>query len=338
MKTSRRFILTVSLIAIVFSSCKKESNPVMPNETITSKILITIDHLLCVIESDGTNLKVLATGTVGSSVNWQAHLSRDGSKVVYAHVDTTFQQIFLIDLVTMETTNLTGDNIFHESPVLSPDSRDVLYLTAHGWLESLYSKNFQTGETTQLTPGLNCRTPSFSADGSRIAFWLNNGGDSVGVAVIDARGNGLTLLGVGNDPQFFPDGRKMLFNNFIPPYAEGMYTMNADGSNRLFLSNIPFQTRGSISPDGSRIVFSNFVNNNFDIFVMKSDGTQLSNLTNTVGAEYEPSFSPDGRRIVYTTSDTTSIDRLVTMNIDGSDKRVLVEHHGWLRNPSYWHY
>ncbi len=327
------FALILSVIAFFIFSCGKKSNPISVIEPATTNILFTANNHLFIIDADGNNLKVLVSGNAGSFIDWQARLSRDGSKVVYA-----LGQIYLLDLTTWQTISLTNDSLFHEAPIFSIDEKSVIFLTSQNWIESIYSKNLETGDLIQLTPGHNCRTPSFSPDNSKIIFWLNNGGDSVGVAVINKNGSDLTLLVSGTDPQFFPNGKKLLFNNFIPPYDEGLYTSNIDGTNRVFLSNIPFQTRASISPDGSKIVFANFVNNNSDIFIMNIDGSHIINLTNSSSAEFQPSFSPDGKKIVYISSDTSSNDKLTIMDDYGENKKILVNNLGRLRDPLFWHY
>jgi TolB protein len=77
------------------------------------------------------------------------------------------------------------------------------------------------------------------------------------------------------------------------------------------------------SPDGSKIVFcagpSTFGR---DIYVVNSDGSDLTRLTSGVGNNVYPAFSPDGQKIVFT-SNRTGISQVWLMNADGSNQRQL---------------
>ena len=83
------------------------------------------------------------------------------------------------------------------------------------------------------------------------------------------------------------------------------------------------------SPDGSRIVFaSSRAQQGDDLFVMRADGSDLTQLTDVAGQdEYEPDWSPDGSKIVFGVDDlgfdeySTSI---VTIDADGGNITELV--------------
>ena len=55
------------------------------------------------------------------------------------------------------------------------------------------------------------------------------------------------------------------------------------------------------SPINNNIVFATYFpfNDNYDIFIMNSDGTNKKNITNSKGYEKYPQFSPDGSFIIY---------------------------------------
>ena len=319
-------------ISLLFCSCKKDNNPI--SDSIVAepvfKVVFVANNDLCIIDSDGSNYQAFASGRVTVR---DADLSPDCSKIVYAGVDTTYQQIFLIDLNTRKTTNLTNDNVFHEMPKFSPDGKSIIYLTAQGWLSNIVRRNLETGEFIKLTEGLNCYSPSFSPSGSQIIFWLNNGGDSVGIVTMNSDGKNKKLIaGSGYSPMFFPDGGKILYQYPTSAHDEGLFSINIDGTRKKFLTNIPWQTKPNISPDGSKIVLSNFMNN-FDIFMMDSDGNNVIHLTKDTAAEYQPSFSPNGNSICFISFDTSSTFSLEFMKKDGSDRRCIFRSHGSIYDP-----
>ncbi len=57
----------------------------------------------------------------------------------------------------------------------------------------------------------------------------------------------------------------------------------------------------SFSPVENKIIYTTYFpeNDNYDIFIMDSDGEEKQNLTNTITYEKFPQFSPDGSFIIY---------------------------------------
>ncbi len=78
------------------------------------------------------------------------------------------------------------------------------------------------------------------------------------------------------------------------------------------------------SPDGSRIAFHADINDGSQIFVMDSDGRDLTQITDAPGYNCEPYWSADGRKIIYNQSiPSEGLTRMLIMNADGSDVQSL---------------
>ena len=198
--------------------------------------------------------------------------------------------------------------------------------------------------------------PSWSPDGTRIAFMSNRDGHvrkhgvrtTFEIYVMDADGGNQQNLTNHPDrdssPSWSPDGKRIAFvsdrdgildiHGF--PTSE-IYVMDADGENPQNLTNNRDDDWSpSWSPDGTRIVFMSYREGHFigdfeditsEIYVMDVDGANQQRLTENRKNDESPSWSPDGTRIVF------SADRkgdwlnyeIYVMDDDGGNLQRLTE-------------
>ena len=81
---------------------------------------------------------------------------------------------------------------------------------------------------------------------------------------------------------------------------------------------------GGLAAQGSRIVFSNLVFDNFEIYVMDSDGGNRENLSNHPVDDQDPDWSPDGTKIAFV-SRRTGEYQIYVMDADGKDQFRLTD-------------
>ena len=183
----------------------------------------------------------------------------------------------------------------------------------------------RAGQLTRIAFTITCSAP----DLSRIAFDSYRDGAS-DIYVMSPDGSGLTNLtrnGAESSwrPVWSPDGRRIAFQ-LAPGFDIGV--INADGSGKVNLTNTVPQAAGdrsnneeshpTWSPDGTSIAYSRdhaglLDEANWDIFVIRLDGGEVTNLTRGGGSDYLPNWSPDGRMIAYESGSSLCI-----MNSDGT--------------------
>lgn len=111
--------------------------------------------------------------------------------------------------------------------------------------------------------------------------------------------------------------------------AGDVYTISADGETVtvLFADNQVELSLPAWSPDGQFVAFSGNREDNLDVYVIRADGTDLVNLTQSPEADTIQVWFPDSRRLLfrrYHGSDWES-SRLYEMNVDGTGLSPFLE-------------
>ncbi|PYQ60972.1 MAG: hypothetical protein DMF58_06380 [Acidobacteria bacterium] len=98
--------------------------------------------------------------------------SPDGKKIAYAAYIGAQPDIFLYDIESGKTTNLTNDKFFDGAPVFSPDGKWLIYSSVVNGYAKLFKLNIANpAQRYQLTSGeWNDIDAWFSPDGKRIFF------------------------------------------------------------------------------------------------------------------------------------------------------------------------
>lgn len=161
----------------------------------------------------------------------------------------------------------------------------------------------------------------------------------------------LTREGENSAEAYFSfDEQRIIFQSERTPFAcDQIFIMNADGSNPTLVSTGKGKTTCAyFFADGEHILYASThaggdscppppsyergyvwaLYPSYDIYVSKTDGSDLRALTNTPGYDAEATISPDGTRIVFTSLRDGDLD-LYAMNLDGSNVQRLTNELGY---------
>jgi uncharacterized repeat protein (TIGR02543 family) len=251
-------------------------------------------------------------------------------------------------------TNVTNTPDAREyDPELSPDGTRVAFISnlvtegnPDGDYE-IFSSALDGSDLVQVTdvsPPDQWETyasydPTWSPDGTRIAFSGDRQWSSIELFVINADGSGgeTRLTDPSDfadkwDPDWSPDGTKILFTHGFA-FGWDLHTINPDGTEETNLTPDPdeetysAERNGTWSSDGTRIAFDtdrhccgNYPNPNTEIYVMEYPSGQLSRVTDDgpyvanesdQPQDEDPTWSPDGSQLIFTSDRNGGYDLFV---------------------------
>ncbi len=235
-------LLLVSLIA--FAACSNNGNTPIP-QTKTNP---------------AASNNTIATGTPtisGTSTNPNPIHSLANTKISYENIVDGNRQIFTMNSDGSGVTQLTKGLYPNFAPAWSGDGAKIAFASIHSGVETVWVMKPDGSGQGQITKDqpprivdniaypVNNENPSWSPDGTRIAYYSTNldPRGSMGIFIMKADGSNPTRLVITNQGDFIvpqsapvwsPDGSKIAFvSSRDQRGSQAIETINPDGSAEL---------------------------------------------------------------------------------------------------------
>ncbi len=237
-----------------------------------------------------------ATLTASAPLSGGAYPGANG-RIAFVSSRDGNQEIYIMRADGREQTNLTRTAVDEDDPAWDPTGRLLAYMRARTgggggiWLQ-------QVGDQGRNDVTLTSNPMEFTGN-STVAGSLDQG------------------------PSWTPLGIEplLVFESDRAGVSE-LYWANHGGQlqriTRLTSNGASSDRSPAWSPLGDKIAFWSARDQQREIYVMSTDGTNQTNLTRNNLSDRDPSWSPDGKKIAFERSIEGSNSEIFVMNADGS--------------------
>jgi serine/threonine protein kinase len=262
----------VSSLSFAISQSRTGSIPDISWSPDGSELSYAIVGSLFTISSSGSTPTILPLPPEGLIVGYlKPAWSPDGERIVCTGLvaeGVSTSQIWALHRTENDPIPVTDGTHMDHSPVWTPDGKYIFFISDRGgtndvWYLPVGRSGNPLGQAKSLTSGVGVSAIALSKDATKLVY----------TKAVD-RSNIWSAPIVTNRLVKLADARQLTRENH---YIE----------------------RLAISPDGQWLAFDSNRRGNMDIWIMRKDGSELSQLTKHRAHDWTPRWSPDGKNILF---------------------------------------
>ena len=348
MKILYSFLLLVILLTNL--SC---DNSVAPDNIITNSTK------LIYISNESGNFEIYSKDLTSNRINRltnsieiknKPHFFPDGNKILYSTSYNDVGKIYSINFDGSNNVLLEDSCNYSPAESISADGRliayqQVLIIPNYDYPSTCIALMNVDGSNKKIISPNSGSQPKISDDGNLVCY-INYGGTEPNKIMIyniqSESTDSISIPGLGTNepilnPQFSPDGDKILFNTNIDN-GFAFYTIGLNGENLTRLSPYNFFTEDFLySPDGKYIVLAKWDGESQHIYKINEDGSNLIMLSEINSFELNPECSRDASQIVISSSiNNDQKYNIVIMDTYGKNRQILVNSQYKVFEPMLW--
>ena len=338
------FISIIILLSFIILSCDKNSTGLQNSNTISYPEIIYVARK-SVPKDWGTSVSINSMDalgkhhreiiTVSDGYVKDPSFTADGEKIIFVmHSDSlgNGENLYFINFDGTELEQVTNSDtsLTYYFPQVIPNQNLVFFVVR------INSNNFQIRsvdinsreQKVLANAGSPFHAPLVTPDGLYIIFIENNN-----IFKMTTNGSQKTQLTYLNHV-----GNIQMSNNnsliyFVSMYKQGyfdLYSIDLNGNNLRRVTNRDDLKYASIfiSPDEEKVLYMGLYGNNIGTWIMNSDGSSEKIISEYYTWDEYHKFFPASDKILFYRSgvlDHNSDNHLFSINIDGSNLRILTE-------------
>jgi Tol biopolymer transport system component len=252
----------------------------------------------------------LGLKTPSSSMGLNDKMSRIAKSRFKRHIYLAAIGLVIIAVLTnakaYEITQLTFEPSYEGQPAWSPDGSKIAFVSKRDGNPEIYLMDVDGSNQNRLTysePGYCAKLPVWFPNGEKIAYISVYGAifPEESLNIIDINNGSVAELEKASmlkGHSFSPDGNYIVVSGCSgwDVCAPQIYKINLNTNERTFLGE---GIEPTWSPDGSEIAFASHIDENWDIYIIDTNGTQKSRLTSQSTVEKFPAWSPDENYMAF---------------------------------------
>ncbi|MBZ5653041.1 MAG: winged helix-turn-helix domain-containing protein [Acidobacteriia bacterium] len=227
------------------------------------------------------------TSSLRSSGDFNLAFSPDGQTLAFTRASQAFDAIYTVPVSGGEEQRLISDGTDHWGLAWTRDGRDIVFANA-GW---------------PVNAGWLWKVPLRGGEPERLQF----GQEGIEPSI---QGNRLVYV------------RQMANLNIWRRKLNSL--LSASPPERL-ISSTRMESGPQFSPDGSKIAFESTRSGAYEVWMCRSDGSGLVQLTHFNSVTGTPRWSPDGQQIAFDSGAGDNVDIYVVDSEGGSPRRLTTE-------------
>ena len=287
--------------------------------------------------------------------------SPDGNYLAFsdrASRDEHASSIFLMSLESLEARRLTSPLLStgaaaHESspehptlafvsfrsrgdfnPEFSPDGKILAFARVSRGVQSIYTMPIPGGPERRLISGSTFNWGlAWTADNRGIVFgsagWLGTDASLWKISVHGGQPERLQFGEEGVEPSI--RGGKLIYvrqRANLNIWMRSLDSSRKAGPPHRVIASTRMESGPQFSPDGSRIAFESTRSGAYEVWMCRSDGSSLVQLTHFNSLTGTPRWSPDGQQLAFDSRAAENADIYVIGSEGGSPRRVTTEPSG----------